>query len=124
MTNPKEVSRRIDWIRQQNNLTQEQLAAVLNISQPAVSKYLRERIPPAEALLRIAELGRTTIEWILTGRKSYFYSGNNETVSESVPSYDAEWNLSRKVAALPAELRQALLVIIDNLAAGSGPCGQ
>ena len=124
MIDPKEVSRRIDWIRQQNNLTQEQLAAILNSSQPAVSKYLRERIPPAEALLRIAELGRTTIEWILTGRKSYFYSGDNEIVSESAPAYDAEWNLSRKVAALPAELRQALLVIIDNLAAGSERGGQ
>ena len=60
--NPKEVSRRIDWVRRQNNLTQEQLAAALKLSQPAVSKYLRERIPPAEALLRIAELGRQAAE--------------------------------------------------------------
>jgi transcriptional regulator with XRE-family HTH domain len=124
MTDPKEVSRRINWIRQQNSLTQEQLASVLNISQPAVSKYLRERIPPADALLRIAELGRTTIEWILTGRKSYFYSVDTEAVSDSSPKYDAELNLSRKVAALPAELRQALLTLIDNLQANGEPGGQ
>ena len=124
MTDPKEISSRIDWIRRQNNLTQEQLASILNISQPAVSKYLRERIPPAEALLRIAELGRTTIEWILTGGKSYFYSVDNETVSDSSSQYDAELNLSRKVAAMPAELRQALLTIIDNLQANGGPGGR
>jgi len=124
MMNPKEVSRRIDWIRRQNNLTQEQLASILKISQPAVSKYLRERIPPAEALLRIAELGSTTIEWILTGRKSYFYSGENETISEPAPAYDAEWNLSRKVATLPAELRQALHAIIDNLTAAAESGGR
>ena len=116
MINPKEVSRRIDLIRREKALTQEQLASILQISQPAVSKYLRERIPPADALLKIARLGNTTIEWLLTGRKTYFYMSDQHMVSETEPEYDAEWNLSRKVAALPAEIRRALIVLIDELA--------
>lgn len=115
MINSKEVSKRIDLIRQEKALTQEQLASILNISQPAVSKYLRERIPPAEALFKIAQLGQTTMEWILTGQKTYYYLGDQEVVSEAQPEYDAEWNLSRKVAALPAEIRKALIVLIEKL---------
>jgi len=120
MIDPKEVSRRIDLIRREKGLTQEELAALLQISQPAVSKYLRERVPPAEALLKIARLGQTTMEWLLTGHKSYFYLKDRHVVSEAQPEYDAEWNLSRKVGALPAETRRALMVLIDKLANGAG----
>jgi len=124
MLKPQEVSRRIDWIRRQNQLTQEQLAAILKISQPAVSKYLRQRIPPAEALLKLAELGQTTIEWILTGQKSYFYRGWPEEVRDSSPAYDAEWDVSRQIAALPAEIRRALHTLIEHLQPNDEPDGQ
>ena len=66
-----DVCARIDAVRRELGLKQEQFAVALKISQPAVSKYLRERIPPAEILLRIARLGNTTIEWLLCGQKNY-----------------------------------------------------
>lgn len=115
MLNISEIGQRIDLIRRQKGWTQEQLASALTLSQPAVSKYLKTRIPPAETLLRLAQIGNTTVEWILTGQKSYFYQDNPPQVSELQESYDADIQLSRKIAALPAEIRQAIMTIIDHM---------
>jgi len=115
MLNLSEISQRIDLIRRQKGWTQEQLATALALSQPAVSKYLKERIPPAETLLLLAQIGNTTMEWILTGQKSYFYQDREQQVAEKKESYDADILLSRKIAALPAELRQALVVLIEHM---------
>ena len=49
-------------------LTQTALAGLLGVTQPAVSQYLRGRMPPAAVLIRLAHLGDTTVEWLLTGR--------------------------------------------------------
>ena len=111
MINPEEISRRIDWIRKQNGLSQEQLARLLRVSQPAVSHYLKRRIPPADILLEIARLGNTTIEWILTGEKSYFYT----RVKEEDASYDAELKVLRQLNRLPEEVRRAVILLIEHL---------
>ncbi|MBN1407641.1 MAG: helix-turn-helix transcriptional regulator, partial [Calditrichaceae bacterium] len=108
MINISEVSQRIDLIRRQNNWTQGRLAEALQLSQPAVSKYLKERIPPAETLLRLAKIGNTTIEWILTGQKSYWYQASKSEVAEDTVSYDAEYTLAKKIALLPLEIRKAI----------------
>jgi len=112
MIDLKEVSRRIDWIRRQNGLSQEQLARRLHISQPAVSHYLKKRLPPADILLRIARLGNTTVEWILTGQKSYYYG----QVKEDEQPYDAELKLLQQLNRLPGEVRQAVVLLIERLA--------
>ncbi|MEJ2544616.1 MAG: helix-turn-helix transcriptional regulator, partial [Calditrichaceae bacterium] len=83
MINISEVSQRIDLIRKQNGWTQGEMAEALQLSQPAVSIYLKERIPPAETLLRLAEIGNTTIEWILTGQKSYYYQTIKNNVKDN-----------------------------------------
>ncbi len=113
MIDPHEVSQRIDWIRKQNGLSQEQLAHLLHISQPAVSHYLKRRIPPADILLQIARLGNTTMEWILTGQKSYFYG----RVEEDEAPYDAELKLMQRLNRLPGEIRQAVVLLIERLSA-------
>ncbi|MEJ2054536.1 MAG: helix-turn-helix transcriptional regulator [Calditrichaceae bacterium] len=109
------VCQRIDLIRKQNGWTQEQLAKALNASQPAVSKYLKNRIPPANILLRLARLGSTTIEWILTGQKSYLYEDTNKGVNEKNAGYDVDYNLAKKIAKLPVDLRKSIEVIINSL---------
>lgn len=117
MINISEVCQRVDLIRRQNGWTQGQLAGALELSQPAVSKYLKDRIPPAETLLRLARIGNTTIEWILTGQKSYLYTVDKKGVAEDKISYDAEYNLAKKIALLPVNIRKAIETII-NLAGG------
>ncbi|KAA3613195.1 MAG: XRE family transcriptional regulator [Calditrichaeota bacterium] len=113
----KEISDRIDFIRRQNNLTQEQLAVELNISQPAVSKYLKERIPPSDVLLKLARLGQTTIEWILSGEKRYFYEDQASRVKDNEDTYsvDTDIILARKIALLPTEAKKTISDMIDLL---------
>jgi transcriptional regulator with XRE-family HTH domain len=112
---PQAVSERIDWLRKQNGLSQEELAVALQVSQPAVSKYLRSRVPPAGTLLRLAQLGRTTIEWILTGQKSCPFGETPAEVHEPGTVYDADWQITQKIAALPLPLKEAVMRIVDKL---------
>jgi transcriptional regulator with XRE-family HTH domain len=52
---------------QQARITQQELASLIGTSQPAISMYLKGRIPPADVLYKIAQIGQTTVEWLLTG---------------------------------------------------------
>ncbi len=69
--NKKNAGRRIKKIRVIDlDLNQKQFAKNLGITQPMVSKYEKgEIIPPAQILLRIAKLGKTTVEMILEGEE-------------------------------------------------------
>jgi len=52
-------------------VNQDKFARKLAITQPMVSKYEKgEVIPPGDILLKIAKLGKTTMEKILEGEKS------------------------------------------------------
>lgn len=113
--NIQSISNRIDLLRRQNGLSQEQLAVRLGVSQPAISKYLRDRLPPADVLLKMAQLGQTTVEWILTGQKSYAFGQAQPQVREAEAAYDADWQLAKKIAALPAAEKEALTLIIERL---------
>jgi len=70
--NKKNAGRRIKKIRVIDlDLNQKRFAKKLGITQPMVSKYEKgETIPPAEILLKIAKLGKTTVEKLLEGEKS------------------------------------------------------
>ncbi len=125
MLEVSEICHRIDSLRLEKGWKQEELAAYLQISQSAVSTYLRDRIPPAEILLRLARLGNTTIEWILTGKKSYLFASDKEELSpmsiqEPGVSYDTDWMVAKKVAGLDTELRNALLTLIEKLSEKEG----
>ena len=117
ISNIKKITERIDFIRLQKNLNQEQLAAKLNISQPAVSKYLKERIPPADILLKLANLGETTVEWILTGQKRHFYAEESMRVKEKESPYsvDADIQLAHKIALLKPKAKQTIKNLIEIL---------
>lgn len=69
--NKKNAGRRIKKIRVIDlDLNQKEFAKKLGITQPMVSKYEKgETIPPAQILLTIAKLGKTTVEGILEGEE-------------------------------------------------------
>ena len=69
--NRREIARRIKKIRAIDlDMNQKRFAKQLGISQPMVSKYEKGQvIPSAEILLKIARLGKTTVEKILEGEK-------------------------------------------------------
>ncbi len=121
MISPSQVAQRVESIRRQKGWTQEELARLLGISQPAVSKYLRDRIPPAVILLRLAQLGNTTVEWLLSGEKSYLYEETR--VREKTVSYDADYSLAQKIATLPPQARAAIETLVDFISESKGEAG-
>ena len=67
--NKKEIGRRIKKIRVIDlDMNQDEFAGKLAITQSTVSRYEKgEVIPPGDILLKIAKLGKTTMENILEG---------------------------------------------------------
>lgn len=110
-----EIITRINLIRIHANLNQQQLAQKLDISQPAVSKYLKDRIPPAAILLKLAQLGATSIEWLLTGKKEHFFV--EDSVRETTAGYliDVDIKLAKKISGLNAESKNVLIKLITLL---------
>jgi transcriptional regulator with XRE-family HTH domain len=95
------VSKRLLLLMHKLNLNQKQLAAALQITQPAVSKYLNGRIPPAPVLLNLAKMSDLSMEWILTG-------GNDQAamrVAEPKTEYQTSKRLSEKIERLPQEVQ-------------------
>lgn len=99
------VCSRIDSIRRQKQLSQEQLAQTIQVSQPAISRYLRDRIPPAVVLLRLARLGQTSIEWILCGDAG---QDSENYISEPRASYGGQEDCGTLLKHMPTDMRQAL----------------
>jgi hypothetical protein len=55
------------------------------------------------------------VEWILTGQKSYAYGEEPKSVRETQTVYDADWLLAKKIAAMPEAVKEALILLIDQL---------
>jgi transcriptional regulator with XRE-family HTH domain len=67
MSDMKSLGRRIRQLRG-FDVTQDEFARKLGISQSQLSKYERGIVaPPADVLMRIKEQFRVSIDWLLTG---------------------------------------------------------
>jgi transcriptional regulator with XRE-family HTH domain len=118
----KNIVKRIHFILSEKGFTQRQFAGQLGISQAAVSKYLSGRVPPAEVLLKIAKMGNTSMEWILTGEMAYKSSTTNfGVVSDKKNEYGAHHTLAQKIKALPPDTRFALQTLVERLYPKSEP---
>lgn len=113
--NKSGVNDRIAEIMSKVGITQKGLADYLAISQPAVSLYLRGRIPPADVLLKIAKLGGTTIEWLLFGESEETDPGLIKKVSENQQSYWTKQELFDIWERLPKKIRQDVLILLQDL---------
>jgi transcriptional regulator with XRE-family HTH domain len=107
----KKVSERIDAVMQELSLNQKQLAGKLGITQPAVSMYLSDRVPPAHILLNLAQLSGRTMEWFLTGNvDTMIYN-----VSEPKTTYGDRLKLEKKISLLPKEIYKRLESLVDSI---------
>jgi transcriptional regulator with XRE-family HTH domain len=67
MSDMKSLGRRMRQLRG-FDVTQDECAKMLHISQSQLSKYERGIVaPPADVLIRIKEQFRVSIDWLLTG---------------------------------------------------------
>src|SRR5437867_9824427 len=70
------MGRRIKEIRKGAGMRQWQLAQILGTTQSAVHKYEHGVIPEPRRLIELARIGKTSIEWLLTGR--HWENGSTE----------------------------------------------
>lgn len=61
------MGRRIKQVRVQAGMRQWELARLLGTTQSAVHKYEHGVVPEPRRLVELARIGKTSIEWILTG---------------------------------------------------------
>ena len=107
------ICKRINSIRRDRGMTQKQFAEALEISQSAVSKYLSGRMPPADVMLKIARLGYTNVEWILTGKIPPHIVEEHMTVSEENSVYTTSEDFYSSYNNLPAPVQAAMATIIN-----------
>ena len=105
------VSERINKIMQNLSLNQKQLADLLGITQPAVSKYLKDRIPPPHILYKIAQLSGQSMEWFLTGEMTNL----SYRISEPGSTYDIRLDLEKKLSLLPKEVYERLELLVESI---------
>ena len=66
--------KRLRWLRQQQKLTQTQVAEATSITRGNICNYeLDKFIPTGENLIRLSTFFKVPIDWLLTGNQS----GNN-----------------------------------------------
>jgi transcriptional regulator with XRE-family HTH domain len=110
---PQQVAGRILKLMQQLHLTQKEFAGKLQVTQPAVSKYIQGRIPPSTVLLRLAQLGGTSMEWVLTGGTPAAAPAN--TIAENQAAYGPAVMLAGKIDRLPPLLRDRLSALVEAM---------
>ena len=67
----KKLGQRIKQLRKQNNWTQKELAAKIDVRFPQLNKYeCGLHAPPVEKLIKTAEVFDTTVDYLLTGNHS------------------------------------------------------
>ena len=110
----KKVSERIVEIMHKLSLNQKQLADLLGITQPAVSKYLNQRIPPAHILFGISQISGKNMEWFLTGESEIL----SYKIAEPAVTYDAGLKLEKKISLLPKDIYRRLEQLVDSILNG------
>ena len=108
-----DISKRINKIMFDLEINQNQLAKILNVTQPAISKYLKGRVPPPNVLLQLSKLSGMSIEWILTG--SIDASSHKNIISEEPAQYHAEKTIEEKFKLLPADIRKNIEILINSI---------
>ena len=108
-----DISNRIQLVMNELQLTQHQLAKILNITQPAISKYLKGRVPPPAVLLELSNLSGQTIEWFLTGETNL--KSKHKQAKEKSESYIVYKTLEEKINILPPDIKKNIENLIDSI---------
>jgi transcriptional regulator with XRE-family HTH domain len=105
----QKISARIKKIRKEAGLRQWELARFLGTTQSAIHKYEHGVTPEPRRLLKLAKIGNTTIEWILTGRHWENGFTGKERIQPDI------LDLAHAFKCVSNEKRKAYLEAIDLL---------
>ena len=102
---------KLQQLRYEQNLSQEDVAKVLNITRQGYSRYERgEREANYETLCKLAELFNVSIDYLL-GHSTYYYPDNLKTDSYSD---EEERALIEKYRELNAPGKKLVNTVIDT----------
>lgn len=108
-----EVGERLKKIR--GDLTQQEFANIFKVKQNYISRYEAGRIPNPKLLLKIAEYGGVTVDWILTGNSG---KKTPDMVKESTPPYGKD-EIDKEIYGLLKKLKQkdkkTILMMLQGL---------
>ena len=111
------VGRTVTRLRQRRNMTQQQLAAVLNVSHQAVSKWENgAALPDIQTLLSLAQLFGVTMEQLLSGD----IPGAEEEEAEPEEPSLGKWLRD----AIPEEARSAIKSTAKGMAQAASDIAQ
>ena len=127
------LGERIANIRKTNGLSRADLGDLLGVKEGAVGKYERgESDPGAEAILKVAKLGRCTTDWLISGQEKSEPSdqpqytterGIEATVNEATRHYNGgplkitrqEEELIYLLREIPADMQPIALEGVRNV---------
>ena len=108
-----EVGERLKKIR--GDLTQQEFADILKVKQNYISRYETGRIPNPKLLLKFAEYGGVTVDWILAGDSE---TDKIDTVKETNPPYGKD-EIDREIYGLLKKLKpkdkKTILMMLQGL---------
>jgi transcriptional regulator with XRE-family HTH domain len=104
------IADRIGEVRKKLNLSQEEFGKLVGVRKSTISRYESGTIPGDENLRRIAEIGNTTIDWLLRGDRPL----------KPQPSKHPQYADDRGAAPLDVALLTEVLKEINNFIADKG----
>jgi transcriptional regulator with XRE-family HTH domain len=115
------MGRRIRQIRLRADLRQWELARLLGTTQSAIHKYEHGVVPEPRRLIRLAQIGETSIEWVLTGR--HWENGSEAQQRLSPELLDTAFVLREFSEGERATLDEALGIVREAVRALEGARG-
>jgi transcriptional regulator with XRE-family HTH domain len=104
------IADRIGEVRKKLNLSQEEFGKLVGVRKSTISRYESGIIPGDENLRKIAEIGNTTIEWLLRGDRPL----------KPQPSENPQYTFDQHKAPLDVTLLSEVLTEINNFIADKG----
>ena len=114
---------RILSLRKNRNLSQEDLAELLNVSRQTISKWENQEVlPDAYNLIGLSQIFRVSVDELLLGRTHLMYSSTN-LISEMKQARDKS-NLYGRIFAIAASILFLVpLIILESIDIPDPPMG-
>jgi transcriptional regulator with XRE-family HTH domain len=114
---------RISSLRKNRNLSQEDLAELLNVSRQTISKWENQEVlPDAYNLIGLSKIFRVSIDELLLGRTHSMYTSSN--LSSEMKQKRDKFNLYGRIIATVASILFVVpLIILESIGIPDPPMG-
>lgn len=125
-----QLSRNLRYLRKQNNLTQEAISDILNISRQAYSNYETcKRVPDLDTLIRLSQFYHISIDDLILesvtaslpssdvmreAKASYYVPAEYKNTGNSIYLDEEEVNLITNFRSLSTENKQIITGFLSN----------